>query len=283
MWAKELKVNPSSDYYVYSKSALASRLYFYPICIGYFQYEPGYKISRKNYDSFLVMCITKGSCQIEASGQKFIAKAGTCVLIDCYEPHAYGSDTKWEASWMHFDGPIARNFYGEITANQGNVLIPNSVQNVKYMLKRICDLFRNALPIDEAEVSNYIIFILNDLLASRKENKNVLSHSLLMAECLAYINEHFRESISLEDLSRRVNLSLYHFIRIFTKETGVTPHQYIINIRLTAAKFLLKSQECSIKEIAFSTGFNSESSFCSTFKKWEKVTPSEYRNNGIEK
>ena len=98
-----------------------------------------------------------------------------------------------------------------------------------------------------------------------------------MSEIISYINEHFQQDLSLDILASKTNLSVYHFTRSFTREIGVSPHQYIIKTRLSAAKYLLKSTETSVKDIAFSTGFNSESSFCITFKKWEHVTPSQYR------
>nr|WP_246367099.1 helix-turn-helix transcriptional regulator [Paraliobacillus salinarum] len=66
-------------------------------------------------------------------------------------------------------------------------------------------------------------------------------------------------------------------MRTFTKETGVTPYQYVMNTRIAAARFLLKASDASIKDIAFSTGFQSESSFCTCFKKIEQLTPSQYR------
>ncbi|WP_425501862.1 helix-turn-helix domain-containing protein [Paraliobacillus salinarum] len=81
----------------------------------------------------------------------------------------------------------------------------------------------------------------------------------------------------METLAKKANSSTYHFIRTFTKETGVTPYQYVMNTRIAAARFLLKASDASIKDIAFSTGFQSESSFCTCFKKIEQLTPSQYR------
>ncbi len=100
-----------------------------------------------------------------------------------------------------------------------------------------------------------------------------------MADAISYINEHFQGDLSLEQLAAQANMSLFHFTRVFAKETGITPHQYLIKTRLSAAKYFLKSTEMSIKNIAFSTGFNSETSFCTTFKKWENVTPTQYRQS----
>ena len=82
-------------------------------------------------------------------------------------------------------------------------------------------------------------------------------------------------------LAKNANMSPFHFSRVFTAQTGFTPHQYLIATRINSAKFLLKLPDVPVKEIAFGSGFNSESSFCSTFRKWENMTPSEYRERMI--
>lgn len=58
----------------------------------------------------------------------------------------------------------------------------------------------------------------------------------------------------------------------------MTPHQYILAARINCAKFLLKTTNLSIKEVAFHSGFNDVSGFCTTFKKREHITPGEYRS-----
>ena len=70
MRTKENLVNPDSDYYIYQPSTIASRLYLYPKEIGYFYYEPGYWRSRIQYNSFLLMYIAKGTCQVLLPNQQ---------------------------------------------------------------------------------------------------------------------------------------------------------------------------------------------------------------------
>ena len=82
----------------------------------------------------------------------------------------------------------------------------------------------------------------------------------------------------MEMLSEKACLSPFYFTRVFTKETGMTPYQYLLSTRISAAKFLLKSTSVSIKEIACRCGFTSSSGFCTAFKKWENLTPKEYRD-----
>ena len=100
-------------------------------------------------------------------------------------------------------------------------------------------------------------------------------------EAARYINEHFRYPISIHDLSQHAAISPFYFTRVFRQETGYTPHQYIINTRLANAKFLLRTTEDSIKDIAIQTGWNSESTFCTAFRKSTGTTPTDYRNSSL--
>ena len=119
MTSYETHILPNSDYYIYTPSAVAKKLYFYPICTGSFRYESGYRLTRDSYDSFLLIYILKGTCFVTAGGQTVQAAANQLVFLDCYTPHAYGTDSGFEALWLHFDGPMARTFYETITTEKG--------------------------------------------------------------------------------------------------------------------------------------------------------------------
>lgn len=277
MHSQEPLVLPSSDYYIYTPSQLAQKLYLYPVCTGYFQYMPGYTISRSHYDSFLVMQITNGCCQIETETLKTSAKEGDFVLLDCYAQHRYGNENSWEALWLHFDGRLARTYFEEITSRHGQILSPMTAHSCSLYLKKIYKLFRDSGSITESELSADITALLDQFLNASSRNISGDFCNSSVENAISYINKHFQEDISLETLAETANLSLYYFIKLFSKQTGFTPYQYLMNTRITAAKYLLKSPEFSVKDIAFQTGFHSESSFCTSFKKSEQLTPSQYR------
>lgn len=278
MHSFEPHVDKNSDYYVYTPSAVARKLFFYPVCTGHFIYEPDYLLKRNNYDSFLIMYITKGSCEVTFQDQKKPAGKEQIVFLDCYAPHQYESSVGWEAYWLHFDGPLCRAYYEQITQNHGTILTTNNHQSIEHTLKKIGNIFRENERIQEATISKYIVHILTELLQAPMEEDNARKIQGSLSNTISYLNEHFAKPISLEDLANKASLSPFYFTRLFTQETGMTPHQYLIATRINAAKFLLKTTSLSIKEIGFSCGFTSESSFCSTFKKWEHTTPSEYRS-----
>jgi AraC-like DNA-binding protein len=98
-------------------------------------------------------------------------------------------------------------------------------------------------------------------------------------DVVSYIMEHLSEDVSLEELAKKASLSPFYFSRLFKKETGFTPHDYILTTRINHAKFLLLTSSLSIKDICFQLGFSSESAFCTAFKKKIGETPSEFRTN----
>lgn len=98
---------------------------------------------------------------------------------------------------------------------------------------------------------------------------------------LQYINTHYSEKMTLEDLSRRANLSPIYFHRLFTKVTQNTPAMYIQQVRLDRAKYMLLHTNMACSEIANACGFNSPSYFNYVFRKHFKLTPNEYRLNNL--
>lgn len=277
MLTLEPHVSGDSDYYVYTPSALARTLFFYPVCTGYFTYEPGYFLKRDSYDSFLVMLVTKGECTVTLNEVQIEAGPGDVVFLDCYAPHQYESRTGYESYWLHFDGQLCRNYYQYIAEHFGNVLTPRKAPAVKHALKSIYSMFQTNTRILEADISRYITDILTELMLSGTEKETAPKTQLSLSKAISYINEHFAEPITLDRLAALAVLSPYYFTRLFAKETGMTPHQYLITMRVNSAKFLLKTTSLPIKEIGFSCGFTSESIFCTTFRKREGITPSEYR------
>ncbi len=92
----------------------------------------------------------------------------------------------------------------------------------------------------------------------------------------AYILEHLSESIKLGDLAEVVKMSVYHFAHHFKDQMGIPPYQYVINLRLEQAEKLLIT-DLSIAQIAFETGFSSQSHFNKHFKKKHNLSPAAYR------
>ncbi|WP_292775469.1 AraC family transcriptional regulator [Nostoc sp. NMS9] len=91
----------------------------------------------------------------------------------------------------------------------------------------------------------------------------------------AYLEDHYSQEVSLEQLAQIANLSSFHLNRSFCKTFGMPPHAYQIQVRILQAKRLLR-KEWSINKVAVETGFASQSHFGSHFKRLVCVTPRQY-------
>ena len=97
-----------------------------------------------------------------------------------------------------------------------------------------------------------------------------------IVEAKLFIDRHYSEKIDLNNISNQANFSKYHFLRLFRTAFGKSPHQYLIETRISSAKKLLKENN-SVKDVCFRVGFESIPSFITLFKKKENITPREYQ------
>lgn len=108
-------------------------------------------------------------------------------------------------------------------------------------------------------------------------NKREEQTSGVIAKAKTFIEENFSHDISLDDVSRIVDISPYYFSKLFKEETGENFIEYLTNIRIEKAKQLLSNKEISIKSICVATGYSDPNYFSRIFKKQVGITPTEYR------
>ncbi len=88
-----------------------------------------------------------------------------------------------------------------------------------------------------------------------------------------YIHEHLHQEVKLIELAAIAQISPHHFLRLFKRRMGVTPHQYILQCRIEKAKDLLQHSQLSIADIATRVGFCDQSHLTRCFKRMVGVTP----------
>ncbi len=92
-----------------------------------------------------------------------------------------------------------------------------------------------------------------------------------------FINDNLEQDLTLSEISEVADLSHFHFARSFRKTMGVTPQQYITNLRIEKAKNLLSHSNLPIVEVGFQTGFKNQSHFTTLFRKITSFTPKIWR------
>lgn len=103
------------------------------------------------------------------------------------------------------------------------------------------------------------------------------THIKALSDVKKYINNNYSEKLSLNILSEKAALSPVYFHKLFTEYYGITPSDYILKIRISAAKQLLITKDDSLAKIAADCGFSSQSYFNYSFKKQTGLSPLKYR------
>jgi AraC-like DNA-binding protein len=90
-----------------------------------------------------------------------------------------------------------------------------------------------------------------------------------------FIDSHYAAAIDLDNIADEALFSKFHFIRLFKKIYGLTPHQYLIHVRIEKAMHLLRGG-MPVSDTCFAVGFESLSSFSSLFKRTAGISPMEF-------
>lgn len=101
-----------------------------------------------------------------------------------------------------------------------------------------------------------------------------------IAEAIAYIEQNFKEQPNLDDVAAKVNLSPFHFQRLFTDWAGTTPKKFLQFISIEHAKSVLKQGQSTLFDAAHETGLSGTSRLHDLFINIEGMTPAEYKNGG---
>ena len=266
-------LNKGSHMYFYTPSQNAKRILYYPIAVGDFYCNGEYRVSRTNYDSILAIYVLEGSIGMVQENAELKAEKNELLLIDCYKPHLYFSDTSAHTLWVHFDGSGSRVWFDEIKSQRGQKI--KCGESVSDRMKNIIRFVKSNK--SEYDISTELYAMLCEL--SKPDKSDNESNKMgRIKEVTEYIKSNFRENISVEEMAKNAYMSTSYFSKVFKEITAFSPYDYLLNIRLGKAKEMLLKTDLAVSEIAYQTGFNSTSNFIYFFKKETGISPLKFRN-----
>ncbi len=111
---------------------------------------------------------------------------------------------------------------------------------------------------------------------ARQQNTNYMR----IAQAIDYIDTHFKNQPSLDDIAMAIGMSPFHFQRLFTEWAGVSPKKFLQYLSIVYAKDLLKNENATLLDTTYETGFSSTARLHDLFVNIEGMTPGEYKNGG---
>lgn len=260
---------------LFAKSSL-----LYVQYIGHYYTNSGYSIEREKLESCLFIYTLRGKGYLKYQGALHELSRGKVCLIDCREYHMYQTDPDdlWEFLYVHFEGKTSQDYVEHFMKQGGPVVTVDDGFQIADTIHKIQELQQNMDERSDLLSSRYIVDLLTTVLLSVMQGGGQEEHvpgyitqvKQRLADCL-------NSSISLDDLTREFAVSKYHLSREFKKFTGYSPYEYLVNLRIKAAKELLKTSHWSIEEITYKVGFTNTTHFIHMFRNRENTTPLQFR------
>lgn len=270
---------PSGAFFTPSNTARQNYLYLQ--FAGEQALSPGEAMEGRPIDSYLLLYAREGTGELAYMDRRYPVSAGEGFLISCLKPFSYRASeaAPWRVMLFNMNGQSFPAYYQQLSSAHRTVFRAGEGTRVAGL---IGDLSRSAAmkpgPQSELVTSTTIVCILTELIVSggeRRAEENVMPGYI--GGIMEHLGANYRGQISLDSLADRFNVSKYHLSREFKKYTGYSPNEYLISVRISHAKELLKHTAATVGEIALLTGSGDVNHFIQLFKSREGMTPAAFR------
>lgn len=272
----------SSNRILYTPSSFARTGLLHLQEIGELTALSPHESSRSNLASYLFFTVVSGAGRLEYGGKAFSLKSGDCVFIDCHNPyrHSTDPDNLWTLRWIHFYGPTMGSVYDKYCERGGRpVFTPGesapflAVWEALFSTASSTDYMRDML------INQHLSALLTLIMSEswHPEDAATAKKKASVADVKEFLDSHYASKITLDSLAKHFYINKYYLTRVFKEQYGQSITGYLLNIRITKAKRLLRFSEKSVEEIGLETGIGAPHYFSQTFKSVEGVPPSVYR------
>jgi AraC family transcriptional regulator len=246
---------------------------------------PDDPIKENQYPAFRVAAIVGGTFQIRSTLGSAVLVPGSLLLGNAHDCYCCRHDTPLGDRCINFD--FEADFLEQVHAELGirglghrfrSAVIPPSRQSVAIaaaMEATENGCSESALQAAAFEVAAAALTAMHTTTGLGR--KTSFQHERAVMQTARYIDSHYDAPCTLTELAAHAGMSPFHFLRVYRRVTGQTPHRHVLHVRLRRAAQRLSTTDSKIAQIAFGVGFGDLSHFNASFVQHFRLSPSAYR------
>ncbi len=282
---EEISKKRSDSLHEYIEDAyfIGSNMDMYPMYCGYAKCRPIHS-AIGNRDHYMLCFVGNGHGTFSQNGVNYHLGAGWVFMVFPNIKNEYTADKvyPWEYSWIAFDGEsVIKYLKGSGFSESRPVIDLGSL----YAYEKIISLTETCNSIDTMSSVRYLyacgclydIFAHISHIGGDEDFPTGSGLSRCVELSLRYMNARFSENISISEVAETVGLSREYFSIIFKREMGISPINYLTQLKIKRAQYLLEATDISVSEAASLSGFNDYHYFHRKFKEISNMTPAAYR------
>jgi AraC-like DNA-binding protein len=228
-----------------------------------------------------VVYISAGQGRLETRRSGWRISPGTAFLLFPGVWHRYRPDPRigWREHWVGCGGPIVRALVRNgFFSPDRPVLRVRDEDLLLGAFSSVIEAVRSGRPALQQVAAGASLYIMSLLYSAQQPGQSGdPGVGRAVHEAMQRMTGRVEDDLPLPDLARRLGVSYTSFRRTFAHHTGLSPHQYRLQLRLGRARSLLGETSLTVKEIAFRCGFESEQYFCRLFKRKSGIAPGQWR------
>lgn len=266
-------------------------------------HDTSWSMEPNRHENYEMVYIKKGMAVFEIAGQPAPIGPNDLIIIKPGQPHKFSVKSESGCEFIVLNFKFQNQMVGEVSqiplsdflnfvsskesgpfislkVSQKNeiIILLNRILKEKQSDELGSDLLERLMVL---ELFVYISRALKMEWENSIKNRSPKVKELIHVS-VNYIKNNFERDIALADIARFVFLSPSYFTRAFKEETGVSPINYLLKIRVERAKELLRETQMKISDIALSVGFANQQRFNEIFKKYAGLTPLQYRKHTLD-
>ena len=231
----------------------------------------------------LIYCVSGRGHYCINGGEEHTLDADHYIILPDNTPYRFWADEKdpWTIYWLHFEGTLAHQFVQYPI--MARAILPGKTSRLQDRLEVFKEIYSSFSMAYTPEYMVHASMTLYHLLSSFvhleafRHYKSGQSEQSFSAQVIHYMDENVSRNLTLQDLAQHFKYSPSHFSALFQKETGYSPINYYIQLKVRRACQFVERSHLRFFEIAEMVGFNEPAYFTRIFTKVMGMSPSEYR------
>ncbi|MBI5384332.1 MAG: AraC family transcriptional regulator [Verrucomicrobia bacterium] len=254
-----------------------------PTDIGYFPKAAGHLRERAaGVDQAIFIYCTQGAGWCEMAGQRKDVRAGDLLVVPPDTPHLYGADEKkpWTLAWFHVTGDHVLPLLAELgVSREAPALYLGEDPQLLALFEEALDVLEHGYaPAQLLYAARTLAHLAGAMIWHRRGHwRGEPDARQRIAQSIDYMKQHLAQPLRVSALAAMAHLSPSHYSALFRAQTGYSPIDYLIRLRMHLACQLLDTTALSVKDIAARLGYDDQLYFSRVFKAVNEVAPSDYR------
>lgn len=266
-------------FYHYPIISKEARLPIYLVSIGMHDCQPWVRRGSEYAYPQIFYC-TKGKGILRIDGTETEIPAGTGFFVPASYPHEYWPvGDVWDNHWIIPGGHACEAMLAETGLDRPQTFTLGSTDMLEHFFRNMHEALQSDRIGGNLRASGYLYDFLIELDRVRNSGDMSGGSHPAVSKCVEYIDENYMNQITMDELCSTAGVSKQHLCRLFRNVLGVRPMEYIAKRRIQAAKEILSGTGTPIEEISETVGFCTPSYFCKLFKRYEGITPTQFRRS----